>query len=134
MQSLNYDTSLVMPALMAMPTFESSLGSRLDASKSEIIVALAPVYLEFAALMRAIADRTGIKFPVVYGDPFPAPLMAPAEGVSMRSISNDVFVIDLPTGQILDGIPDGPCLLIQVLADTTGMTMVDATSLMRADD
>jgi len=120
---LHFDTSLVSSALADLPVIETLVGTRPTLSTGDLLVALAPVYLEAGAMARALV--TSMKIPTVprFASPLPWPIIDPHPdlvGLSLSSSSSDSHLtvcFSLATGLLCPVVPDEPVIFVTLNAN-----------------
>lgn len=125
---LHFDVSLMSSALAALPLAPTPVGTRPTLSIGDLLVALAPVYLEAGALARALTSS--MRLPVVprFGTPLPWPIVQPSTdlvGLSLANSSSDTHLtvcVSLTSGLLCPVVPNEPVLFISLT--TTGQ-MID---------
>lgn len=114
MTQLNYDPAPVMNRLLSVAHHSTALGTRLDANKADIIRIAASAYIEIAAFIRALSTHFGGPDSVVYGDPFPLPIMTPDPRIVGVAAAEGVLLIDLANARFVNEIPDGPFMAVRI--------------------
>lgn len=114
MTQLNFDPAPVIQRLSSIAQVETPFGARLDAGKADVIRAAATAYIELAACLRALAVKIGIPDAIVYGDPFPVPIMEADPSIVGSAPANGVILVDLANASITDSIPAGPFIAIRI--------------------
>jgi hypothetical protein len=91
--------------------------TKISAPKSDVIVALAPLYLAIAKELRSrINDR------IIFNDPFPVPTISPPSQLVGRKLVYPFLCVDLASTSFVGHVPGTLCLLIRI--HETGITTI----------
>ena len=125
MANLQYDHASILSSLASLPMVATDFGLRPHVRKADLILAIAPVYIEFGKFMRALLNSRGIHRPIHYLNPLPVPIFDPhPDIVGLPCDWPRQFSIDLATGTITNEVPSGPSISIAV--DYNAMSMTEA--------
>jgi hypothetical protein len=115
MTPLHYDPALIIDPLDALPVVTSRYGTTPSCKKADLILAIAPAYIEIGRYLTAFARNNGFDQVFTYGDPFPWPIIEPSpEYLGYTPEFPGTFILDLNTGMLVDSVPETPSLAFKV--------------------